>query len=429
MTDKQTPYAEKFQSTIDHTFYSQLGEKDRLRIRAVAGQYRITTQEIRNLCIIARDLEMWQSGTVDELWNKAENSIPAGVVGPQRKKRLFQILKQHVAQLREKPTIYPIEGLAKPERPKMKLVSQASDKKILGWCPVASEKTLCCNLHNIDVVENCLYGCSYCTIQTFYDGHAIQDADLAEKLAKIELEPGRYYHITTGQASDSLAWGDKNGMLSLMCDFAHKHPDILLEFKTKSANIAPLLRLDVPPNIVCSWSLNPEIIITNEEHFTASLDERLAAAQKVADNGIKTAFHFHPMIHYQGWEQDYPALATKIMVRFNPQNVLFISFGAVTFIKPVLKKIRERGENTRIHQMELVPDPHGKLSNSDEIKIKLFRSLYRAFKPWHDQVFMYLCMERAEYWDQVFGYRYADNSEFEKQFGENVMRKVYPSGQ
>jgi len=424
MNNSHIDYLEKFSANIEQTFFPLLNEREQQAIKACAVEYRMTAQDIRNLTTIARDLELWQLGSVRAWWAELEESIYDGITGPQRKKKILTALEDRVNRLRSQPTHYPEENLPQPQRPKLKLKQASSDKKILGWCPVASEKTLCCNLRNIDVVENCLYGCSYCTIQTFYDGNAIMDKDLEQKLQAIELEPGRYYHITTGQSSDSLAWGNKNSALEMLCDFAREHPDILLELKTKSANVAPLLKLDVPPNIVCSWSMNTETVIANEEHFTASLQDRLDAARQVAERGIKVAFHFHPMIYYQDWEQDYPEVARQIMQRFETTEVLFISFGAVTFIKPVLKRIRERGETTRIHQIDLQPDPHGKLSNSDEIKVKLFSVMYQAFRPWHNKVFFYLCMERAEFWDQVFGYRYASNNEFEEKFGKDVMAKI-----
>ncbi|NIV72697.1 MAG: hypothetical protein GWN44_08470, partial [Calditrichae bacterium] len=74
----------------------------------------------------------------------------------------------------------------------------------------------------------------------------------------------------------------------------------MLEFKTKSNNIRYFLENETPNNIVCSWSLNTSVIIENEEHFTASLEQRLQAARTIADYGIKVAFHFHPLVYYQG---------------------------------------------------------------------------------------------------------------------------------
>src|SRR3990172_8145513 len=121
-------------------------------------------------------------------------------------------------------------------------------------CPVASEETVCCNLRTIDAVENCAFGCSYCTIQTFYSDTFKFDADFTTKLKKIKLDLNRFYHFGTGQSSDSLVWGNKNGTLDALCQFAKGAPNVLLEFKTKSNNLRYLLENDIPANIVCSWS-------------------------------------------------------------------------------------------------------------------------------------------------------------------------------
>ena len=61
-------------------------------------------------------------------------------------------------------------------------------------------------------------------------------------------------------------WGNRGGILDEMCDFARAHPDVLLEFKTKSANVTYFLdpARTVPANVVCSWSLNTPPVIEHE---------------------------------------------------------------------------------------------------------------------------------------------------------------------
>ena len=70
--------------------------------------------------------------------------------------------------------------------------SKKSDDEVLGVCPVFSEKTRCCNLLTLDAVMNCGFGCSYCSIQSFYHGDEIVfHEDFGEKLAKIKLDPDK----------------------------------------------------------------------------------------------------------------------------------------------------------------------------------------------------------------------------------------------
>ena len=227
----------------------------------------------------------------------------------------------------------------------------------------------------------------------------------------------------TGQSSDALAWGNKHGMLDALFAFAVAHPNILLEFKTKSDNVRYIVENDTPKNIVCSWSLNTPVIIDNEEHFTASLDRRLDAARQVADRGVRVAFHFHPMVYYDTWREDYTNVARRIIDSFDSTEVAFLSLGSVTLTKPVIKKIRELGNPTKILQMELVPDPHGKLTYPDAVKVEMFEVMYEAFSPWHEDVFMYLCMEKTEIWERAWGRTYASNDEFERDFALRTARR------
>ena len=154
--------------------------------------------------------------------------------------------------------------------------------------------------------KGCTLGCSYCSIQTFYsDGKVAVETNLADKLNELELDPKKNYHIGSGQSSDSLALGNRAGVLDAQVSFARKNPNVILEFKTKSKQIEYFLESDIPSNIFISWSLNPQKIIDREEHFTASLNMRLESARKVANKGILVAFHFHPIVYYDGWEKDY----------------------------------------------------------------------------------------------------------------------------
>ena len=370
----------------------------------------------------SRDLTMWGEEDLATWWQN--QTTPSVDTKRDDKKKMLTALNGYLNQIRCQEKVYRKGSRFRPQQREPNLVmAEDQDKKIYGMCPVASEKTVCCNLHTIDAVENCVYGCSYCTIQTFYEQNILFQTNIKQKLDQIEIDPHRFYHFGTGQASDSLAWGNRNGILEAHCQFAAEHPNILMEFKTKSKNIKYFTENCIPYNIVCSWSLNTPVIIENEEHFTASLDQRLAAARRLADKEIKVAFHFHPLIWHGGWRTGYQEIANRLTAIFDPDQVLFVSFGSITLIKPVIQKIRDLGNPTKTLQMELVPDPHGKLTYPDRIKIAMYRHMYEVFKPWHEKVFFYLCMEKASIWEQTLGYVYTSNTEFEQEFGIQTMKK------
>ncbi len=417
---RDATYADKLRRLEPNTLLPYLDSENQEFVRAAALAQRFTFQELRLVAEAARDLEMWREEPLGAWWRRAEGEV--GGRGREHKKALLRRLDQHMRQLAATAKKYPADGLGAPPRRRVRLERRETGAEVFGLCAAYSEQTVCCGLRTLDAVRGCSFGCSYCTIQTFYGEVAELENGLAEKLEAIELDPDRLYHIGTGQASDSLIWGNRDGILDALLGFARRHPNVVLELKTKSDNVRPLLdRSDLPANVVCSWSLNPETVIRNEEHGTASLERRLAAARRMADHGSRVGFHFHPMVFYDGWRDEYAEVAARLLETFSPREVLFVSMGAVTFIKPVVRQIRRRGGETKILQMRMVPDHHGKLTYPDETKVELFGGLFDSLAPWHTEVFFYLCMEAAPIWERVLGRAYATNAEFERAFAGHCL--------
>ena len=286
--------------------FLNLGNDAKQDIISLSSRYRFSFQDLRQLSIIATDFYMWDNETVMECIEKFELSSN----NPLNKKEVMSHIKGEWNKLKSSKIKYEKIDKLNTQRPKPRKVElNDQNNEVFGMCPVASEKTVCCNLMTIDAVQGCSLGCSYCSIQTFYsDGKISIDKNLAEKLANIPLDPKKKYHIGSGQSSDSLAIGNREGVLDAQLDFARSNSNIILEFKTKSNNISHLLNTDIPKNVFVSWSLNPQIFIDNEEHGTASLEERLNSAKKLSNKGVLVGFHFHPIVYYEGYEDDYLSL-------------------------------------------------------------------------------------------------------------------------
>lgn len=409
-------YAEKFLKIAPQTLYSKLPESLQIFLKSKAEHYRFTQQELRELCLIANDFEMWKELSLEQIWPAEEKP----------KKALIGDLRAHYSRLQNQAKSY--DGFVSSDKPKAlkpNLVSLDKGELGLGYCPVASEKTRCCNLLTLDAVERCGFDCSYCSIQSFYHENEVRfDQGFAQKLKSLRLDPDKFYHIGTGQSSDSLMWGNHNGNLAALCDFAADHPNLILEFKTKSKNIAWLLENDFPENILCTWSLNPQEIIDNEEHQTASLTERIKSARRIADKGRLVGFHFHPMIWFHGFEQAYADIADSLLQQFDADEVALISMGSLTYTKDVMRTIRKRDFKSKILQMPF-ERVAGKFAYPDEIKVSLFKGLFQALTPWHERVFFYLCMEPSNLWQPVFDCEpFADNAAFEQAMKQSYIKKI-----
>ncbi len=396
------------------TLFVSLNEETQLFIENQAQDEKLTYQEIRQCIEIATDYSMWGE-SFRHTWTSIQNENISG--------KTFGLLRERWEGLKLSKTNYK----SKPVRPKTsirKVSSHVGENEIIGMCPVASEKTVCCNLMTIDAVQGCGLGCSYCSIQTFYeDGAILVDNQLKEKLDAIQLDPNKNYHIGSGQSSDSLAVGNKNGIIDAQLNFARNNPNIIFEFKTKTKNIQFLLETDVPRNVFVCWSLNPQIIIDHEEHGTATLRQRLASARALADKGVIIGFHFHPLFYYEGWENGYKSIVGEIVTQFSPQEIGMISFGTLTYIKPAIKRMREAGFKSKALQIPL-EDAAGKFSYPMDIKEKIFGSVYTYFKEWHNDVFFYFCMEDKMLWETIFGFYYQSNDLFENALFNHVKSKM-----
>lgn len=415
-------YPQKFLRISGQTPWASLSKAQREFVQEKALEYRFTLQELRQVTEISLDFASWTRSSIIDLWPE----IPGPVqFTTDEKKILLRSLREQWLMLRSRPISFDdIDPADKPRPHKPLLIDRGKAKLSLGHCPVASPKTRCCNLLTLDVVENCGFDCSYCSIQSFYHGNKIYfDDQLGSKLNTLRLDPERIYHIGTGQSSDSLMWGNRSGVLDALIGFARRNPNVILELKTKSKNIRYLLEQEIPKNIICTWSLNTDTIIEHEEHLTASLDDRLDAARKAADNGMIVGFHFHPMVHYDRWRQEYAIIFERLQELFEPCEVAMLSFGTLTFIKPVIRQIRHRDLKSKILQMPLV-DANGKLSYPVETKLEMFSFAHERLSSWRDRVFFYLCMENPKLWMPVFGYEYRSNEEFEAAMKKSYMNKI-----
>ncbi len=414
-------YAKKFADFSRNTLFKSMDNTQQEFIRLMGEMYGLTYQELRQITEITIDFNMWGSSTIEERWKYYE--VIHQPKNGNAKKAILQDIKNEWLTLKSKPSIY------EPETPKVKSIARkvnenSGENEVFGMCPVASEKTVCCNLRTIDAVQGCGLGCSYCSIQTFYEDGAIGiEINLADKLGKIELDPSQNYHIGSGQSSDSLAMGNKNGILDAQLDFARNNPNIILEFKTKTKNIDHFLSVDLPPNVFVCWSLNPQTIIDHEEHFTTSLQQRIDAAHRLAERGVIIGFHFHPIIYYDSFEKDYTAIVQTILSKFSSHEIGMISFGTLTFIKPAVKSLRTLGISSKVLQIPM-EDAAGKFSYSMDIKEKLFGTVWNAFSSWHNKVFFYFCMEDKQLWESVMGKCYNSNDEFEDALFSSVSGKM-----
>jgi spore photoproduct lyase len=281
--------------------------------------------------------------------------------------------------------------------------------EFLKKCP-GSEGQVCCNYFVINFASNCPMDCSYCYLQEYLSQnpelkvYSNVDDLLTEADRLLSKHRRFFFRIGTGEITDSLALDPYIGFTREVVPFFAEQSNVLLELKTKSDCVGELLRLDPKDRIVVSWSMNPQRVIDQDEHGTASLSERLAAARMCQNSGYRLGFHFDPMVEYTGWEKDYKEMLEQIFSAVDWRRIAWLSMGVLRDTPSLKRTMRRRFPQTRLLTGEQVLCPDGKLRYFQPLRVDMYRKMLGWIRQEAPTVKVYLCMESKEVWEQVFGF-------------------------
>jgi spore photoproduct lyase len=255
----------------------------------------------------------------------------------------------------------------------------------------------------------CDLDCSYCILQSYLNNPFVTFyTNLNDMFMELEsllsIYYNRFYRIGTGELTDSLTFDHLNELSRELVPFFAKKINAIFELKTKSVQVKHLLNLKHNRRSVVSWSLNPEQIIQSEEPLTPTLHERLEAVREIQDAGYRLGFHFDPMIDYDNWRDGYRELVEQVFRIVKPENIAWISLGALRYPSALDEIIRERHPESRIVLGELLPGIDRKLRYFKAIRIEMFRKMHQWIKSYSQEVFVYLCMESDEVWRKALGW-------------------------
>ena len=293
-------------------------------------------------------------------------------------------------------------------------------------CPGTSSY-LCCGYTILNTGTGCPLACSYCVLQAYLNNPFITLYANLEKMWD-ELAGGgcllrqETLRIGTGEYGDSLALEHLTDFIPSMLAFLRKQKNAVLELKTKTIHIEPLLGQDHGGKIIMSWSLNAEEIARSEEHGAAAVAARIKAAGRLAAAGYRIGFHFDPLIAFPGWEQGYKRVIDMIASHVPASAIAWVSLGALRYM-PQLKAIsRQRFSASRIFTGEFVPGLDGKMRYFQPIRIELFARLAEWLRAYAPDIFIYLCMESPLVWQQALGFAPASNAELKRMLDERVKK-------
>lgn len=278
-------------------------------------------------------------------------------------------------------------------------------------CP-CTRRSVPCGYHIFNLAFGCIFECTYCYLQEYsntpglifpvnLDGYFDRFRAYHDSGAARNWQRGSKLRIGTGEFSDSLMLDQITEYSAPLIEYFGEFSDVEFEFKTKSDNIARLLRIQAPGNIVVGWSLNPERMIDENEFLSASLVQRLDAAGKCSRAGYRTAFHFDPIFYYQGWRNDYREVIERLFQTVWPEAVAWLSLGTLRFTPPLKKIIETRFPNNSILDAEMILGYDDKLRYPASIRFQIYRFMIDELQKQSKDLPIYLCMENKKMWDEL----------------------------
>lgn len=312
--------------------------------------------------------------------------------------RLFSALSEvPVQQIRDKDEIPPEDLTMRT------IYLHAAPRPTFGPCP-GSKGHRCCNYQTVDIYEGCPIGCSYCIMRSYLSFAPISinvavDQEIQAIRDAARRNPGRPLRVGTGEVGDSLLYDSLTGISEALIRGVADVPNVHLELKTKTASVDHLLNIEEKGNAVIGFSVNPELLAT-EQGTAAPMEGRIAAALRAAAAGYRLALHFDPIIAVAGWQESYRRLLGRLeaLGKRSGVSVAWISLGTIRFT-PAL---RDRMPDRPYLFDEFVPGNDGKYRYLQRRRRGIYEELLAGLSAIFDAP-IYLCMESDAVWERVYG--------------------------
>lgn len=207
---------------------------------------------------------------------------------------------------------------------------------------------------------SCPGGCQYCYLATtlgrkpYVRVYVNLEEILDAVRRKIEKNLPNTTSFEAASTSDPLAVEHLTGSLRKTIDFFGGQDQGRLRVVTKFANVDSLLTADHQAHTRFRFSINSDHIIKLFEANTATLDERLTAAGKIARAGYPFGFIIAPLFIYENWREDYRLLLENLARHLGSGASQEFSFELIShrFTARAKKIILERFPHTKLEMEE-----------------------------------------------------------------------------
>ncbi|MBO5131047.1 MAG: spore photoproduct lyase [Romboutsia sp.] len=172
--------------------------------------------------------------------------------------------------------------------------------------------------YQLPLVSGCMGRCEYCYLNT-----QLGDKPFVRVFTNIDevLDRAKQYieerlpavTIFEGAAtSDPIPLEPYTHALRKTIEFIGNEPKARFRFVTKFNDVDSLLDAKHNNHTEIRFSINTPKVIDAYEHYTASSQNRIEAAIKVANAGYKIGFIIAPVFIYDNWKEEYKELIKSI---------------------------------------------------------------------------------------------------------------------
>jgi spore photoproduct lyase len=178
---------------------------------------------------------------------------------------------------------------------------------------------------------NCIYDCRYCFLQGMYRSSNtvlfVNYEDFYSDLERYIINTNNAGNYYSGYDCDSLALEPISHFCQFFLPLFRKHPNAMLEIRTKSTQVRGLLEVQALENVIVAMSFASEAATARWEHKVPSLKKRLEALVKLQNNGWPIALRFEPIIYTDTVLEEYESLFKWVFSSLNAAKIHSVSLG------------------------------------------------------------------------------------------------------
>ncbi len=230
---------------------------------------------------------------------------------------------------------------------------------------------------------NCPYDCRYCFLQGMYrSAHYVLFVNYERFMDAIEETAAgagdASVHFFSGYDCDSLALDRVSGFTQAFLPVFRRHPQALLELRTKSVQIRSLLAQEPLPNCVVAYSFTPPAIAAALEHGAPPVGSRIRALRRLQERGWLIGLRFDPLIYHDSALAQYQALFARIFEHLDADGLHSVSLGGFRLPRPFYRTLARLYPEDALFSSPLEETEPGMVAYRQDLQDELMSFCARA---------------------------------------------------